>query len=213
MNFFESSVRVPFIVYAPHRFKSRRVAKNISLVDLLPTLLALAAGRQKPPEPIVPIDGHSLSSLLTGDESSWPDLVLGEYLAEGTTAPCFMVKRGAYKYIHCRTDAPQLFDLGDDPKELNNLAGQSSYAAIERALAETVGRWDAEEIATNVVQSQRQRLFTFRSLMQGQVTPWDFQPHRDASKQYTRNHETMDDADRRARIPYREVPTPDVSAD
>jgi choline-sulfatase len=49
--------------------------------------------------------------------------------------------------------------------------------------------------------------------MQGQVTSWDFQPQRDASKQYIRNHETMDDADRRARIPYREVPTPDVSVD
>ena len=213
MSFFESSARVPFIVYAPNRFKSCRVAKNISLVDLLPTLLALAAGQQKPPEPIVPIDGHSLSPLLTGGENSWPDLVLGEYLAEGTTAPCFMVKRGAHKYIHCRTDAPQLFDLDDDPKELNNLAGQSSYAAIERSLAETMGRWDEKEITTSVMQSQRQRLFTFRSLMQGQVTPWDFQPHRDASKQYTRNHETMDDADRRARIPYREAPTPDVSAD
>ncbi len=213
MSFFESSARVPFIVYAPNRFQSRRVAKNISLVDLFPTLLALAAGQQKPPEPIVPIDGHSLLPLLTGDERNWPDLVLGEYLAEGTTAPCFMVKRGTHKYIHCVTDAPQLFDLDDDPKELNNLAGQSSYAAVERSLAETVGRWDAEEITTSVVQSQRRRLFTFQSLMQGQVTPWDFQPQRDAAKQYTRNHETMDDADRRARIPYREAPTPDVSAD
>jgi choline-sulfatase len=205
MSFFESSARVPFIVYAPNRFKSRRVAKNISLVDLFPTLLALAAGKQKPPAPIVPIDGHSLLPLLTGDESNWLDLVLGEYLAEGTTAPCFMVKRGPHKYIDCRTDVPQLFDLDDDPKELNNLAGQSSYAAVERSLAETVGRWDAEEITTSVVQSQRRRLFTFQSLMQGQVTPWDFQPQRDAAKQYIRNHETMDDADRRARIPYREA--------
>lgn len=210
MNFFEPAARVPFIVFAPNRFKPRRVAKNMSLIDLLPTVLALAAGQRKAPEPIVPIDGHSLVPLLTGDESNWPDVVFGEYLAEGTTAPCFMVKQGRYKYIHCTTDAAQLFDLDDDPQELNNLAGQAAYGSVERSLTEMLGRWDTEAITTSVVQSQRRRLFTFQSLMKGRVTPWDFQPHRDASKQYTRNHETIDDADRRARIPYLPAPKPDV---
>ena len=93
MSFFEDSARVPLIVHAPGRFEPRRVAENVSLVDLLPTFLDLA-GIDKPL-----LDGHSLAPLMAGRGEGWPDTALGEYTAEGAVAPLFMVRRGAYKYI------------------------------------------------------------------------------------------------------------------
>src|SRR5687767_3893352 len=43
MSFFESSVRVPLIVSASGRLAARRVAQPVSLLDVAPTLLELAA--------------------------------------------------------------------------------------------------------------------------------------------------------------------------
>lgn len=43
-HFFEWAARIPFIVYAPERYKPGRVKENISLVDLMPTLLDMASG-------------------------------------------------------------------------------------------------------------------------------------------------------------------------
>ena len=63
---------------------------------------------------------------------------------------------------------------------------------------------------TAVIASQKRRRFTNDALQMGEVRPWDFQPHRDASRQYNRNLAgEMYDTDRGARIPYREPPDAD----
>ena len=41
----------------------------------------------------------------TGDDGD----AIGEYCAEMTGDPVYMIRRGAYKYIHCDGDAPLLF--------------------------------------------------------------------------------------------------------
>ena len=48
MSFFEPACRVPLIVHAPGRFAARRVEAAVSLVDMLPTLAALAHGGREP---------------------------------------------------------------------------------------------------------------------------------------------------------------------
>jgi choline-sulfatase len=60
--------------------------------------------------------------------------------------------------------------------------------------SEVVDRWDLGAIERDVRASQRARLAVFRALQHGATYPWDFQPSRVASKQYTRN--TMDVARR-----------------
>jgi choline-sulfatase len=46
--------------------------------------------------------------------------------------------------------------------------------------------------------------------LKGKITPWDFQPFQDASKQYNRNYGAeLYDTDRRARIPFRPEPKKD----
>jgi len=209
MNFFEWSARVPLIFYAPGRFAPRRVDKHVSLVDLLPTCIELAAGSPKL-ELADKIDGQSLVPLLHGDESDWPDTVVGEILCEGAIAPCFMIRRGRYKYVYSEPDPDQLYDLQADPHELENLAGHPEYKEVRRAFnAEIMERWDPQALRQSVIQSQRRRRLVASSLMTGQRTPWDFQPHRDASRQYVRSHMKLDDLERRARFPTPETPDPD----
>ena len=52
--------------------------------------------------------------MLSGDERGRDDLVLMEYTGEGTYAPCMMLRKDGFKYIHCRTDPPMLFNLDKD---------------------------------------------------------------------------------------------------
>src|ERR1700747_2409866 len=124
MCLFENAMRIPLIVRLPQRPSTRRVTKNVSHVDLLPTLLDLATSGQ-PPKTIEPVDGNSLVPLLREDEDDWVDEVFAEYTAEGAIAPCFMVRKDRMKYIWCEQDGGQLFDLAADPHEINDLAGNA----------------------------------------------------------------------------------------
>ena len=45
---------------------------------------------------------------------------------------------GPYKYIYDPRDTAELFDLMKDPLEMNNLAGDPTYATIEKELHEKV---------------------------------------------------------------------------
>jgi choline-sulfatase len=208
MTFFEWSARVPLIVRAAGRFAPRRVASNVSQVDLLPTLLDLAGDGA--PAPLADrIDGHSLVPLLQGDAQGWPDTALSEYLGEGAVAPVLMVRRGRYKYVYSEPDPDQLYDLAADPNELANQAGRAEYQELRRAFAaEVAERWKPHDLRHAVIDSQRRRRLVAAALMAGQHTAWDFQPHRDASKQYMRNHLDLNDLERRARFPTTEAAMP-----
>ncbi len=209
MTFFEWSARVPLIFHARGRFAPRRVAQHVSLVDLLPTLVALA-GDGAQPDFADAVDGHSLVPLLQGDERGWADTALGEYLGEGAVAPVLMIRRGRYKYVYGEPDPEQLYDLVTDLHELNNLAGRAEHEAARRAFeAEVNERWEPRALRRRVIASQRRRRLLAAALMTGRHTPWDFQPHRDASKQYMRNHLDLNELERSARFPFAAPPEPD----
>ena len=93
MSFFEWSVRVPLLFYAPRRFSRHRVNQVVSLVDLLPTLVDLASD-DTTIDFADKLDGQSLVPLMQGDERNASDTALGEILAEGAISPCLMIRRG-----------------------------------------------------------------------------------------------------------------------
>ena len=187
MCFFEWSVRVPMIVHAPGMYRARRVKENVSLLDLFPTFLEWA-GDGDPPELVAPTDGAGLAGLAAGSADGWPDTAYSEYCGEGAESPILMVRRGRWKYIHCEDDPPLLYDLESDPDELENLAGTEAAQAVESELREAVFRqWDPANLKQRVIESQRRRLFLHEALTIGRRTPWDFNPIRDASREYMRD--------------------------
>jgi len=200
MSFREWSNRIPLIVHQPQRFSPRRVTNPVAQVDVLPTLVDIAhdAGAGPRPEPIDPLQGRSLLPLCDGDASNDPDACVSEYLAEGTGAPMLMIRRGQFKYISCSTDAEQLFDLDDDPHELENL---TQHEVLEDFRREAAAYWDSDTMRATVIADQKRRRAVHAALRIGRYQGWDFNPARDASEEYTRSHMDLTRFDITSRFP------------
>ena len=137
--FYEPAVRVPLMLRLPSDEKGR-VAENVSLVDVLPTLLEVA-GLETP----IDLPGDSLLRIArhhaneTTAEAHHHDdryrrtserAVLSEYHHMGMLNAGFMLKRGDYKLCHYVGSEPQLFNVAVDPLENDDLASKPEYAAI-----------------------------------------------------------------------------------
>lgn len=173
-SFYEGSSRIPLMVCWPDHFLPGRVSENVSLVDLLPTFLELAGSGV---EPIEEVAGESLVDLLEGTKSAQSRIVYGENLSEGAVAPLLMVRRGSMKYVWSGVDPAQLFDMGADPLELENLADDPGHAVLRAELDALVhSRWDVVDLAERVLASQTRRAF-LRGLYAGDKAPeWRHSP-------------------------------------
>ncbi|MDH3220512.1 MAG: choline-sulfatase [Gammaproteobacteria bacterium] len=200
MSFREWSNRIPMIVHQPSRFAARRVAAPVAQVDVLPTLVEIAAAATgaQAPAPIDPLQGRSLVPLCEGDDTNDPGACVSEYLAEGTGAPMLMIRRGRHKYICCSTDAEQLFDLDEDPNELENLA---DHALLEDFRRQAAAHWDSDALRQAVIRDQDRRRAVHAALRLGRYQGWDFNPPRDASQEYTRSHMDLTKFDITSRSP------------
>lgn len=154
-HFFEPALRVPlFIKFSDG--PTGRVSTPVSLVDLLPTFMSIAQGPgwQSDTESL---DGADLKSIsLQPANPNRP--VYAEYLAESTTAPIFMIRRGSYKYIESTEDEPLLFDVEKDPHERVNLAIDPVYAKLLATFrSEMAQKWNSAELSEQIKLSQRRR--------------------------------------------------------
>ena len=132
-------VRVPLVIADPADPRpGRRVAAQVRLVDVLPTI----AARLGAPHALE-IEGRDLGPLLRGEESE-PRLAFGGETRVGP--PRWFVRTGTHKYIESAgADAPapgaperELFDLAADPRE------QRDVAALEPELSDALALLLAE---------------------------------------------------------------------
>jgi choline-sulfatase len=204
MSFREWSCRIPAIIHNPSRLTPRRVPQPVAHVDILPTLLDIAAegGVAPRPDAIDPLDGRSLWPLCNGNDAADPDRAVSEYLAEGTGAPMLMIRRGKYKYIACPTDPVQLFDLESDPDERVNLAGQPQHLQrLEEFRTDANDHWNPEQLRTQVIADQQRRRRVHEALRIGKYQGWDYNPARDPAREYTRSHRDLTKFDITSRFP------------
>ncbi|WP_121631569.1 choline-sulfatase [Tropicibacter alexandrii] len=197
MCFYEGSARVPMMVAVPGG-TGARVDDPVSNIDVCPTLCDLAGVDMSEVMPWTA--GESLVPLMNGTARETP--VAMEYAAEGSYAPLVCLRQGRWKYTACDLDPEQLFDLEADPHELVNLAGEAGHAEVlEGFRAQAAERWDLKRFDAEVRQSQARRWVVYEALRQGGYFPWDFQPLRDASERYMRNHMDLNVLEENQRFP------------
>jgi len=137
---YEPSARVPMIVAGPGVQRGQVVDDLVSLIDVYPTLMDIAG--IAPPEGLA---GCSLLPELTGGRAAGrPAWVFSEYHSNFQNTSSFMLRRGDLKYVAYDGYAPQLFNLADDPHEVQDLAPTSGDQVAQmdarlRAIVDTEG--------------------------------------------------------------------------
>ncbi len=179
-SFYEFSSRVPMILNFPDGWAAgKKCPQPVSLIDLAPTILQLAGIDEW-----LPMDGRSLLPCIEGKEMD--RIAFSESHTNGVYEPCFMIRKGQYKYIYIRNEDGQLFDLEEDPGEWNNLCGDPSYAEVETELRSRI----LESFDPNAVEEELQVSILNRSVIKQankiNDTHWDYFPPFDATKQYCR---------------------------
>jgi arylsulfatase A-like enzyme len=120
-TFHESSLRVPLILRWPGRFAENETSDALAeIIDVYPTLIeALGMGSRDA------CLGRSLVPLLEGQDSPFRESQLSEIIYGGDRRVCLRTEEHKYA-VRQNGDGYMLFDLGSDPHEQHNMAGQET---------------------------------------------------------------------------------------
>jgi arylsulfatase K len=186
-SMYEGSARVPFVAAGPEIVPGTVVDDVASLIDIYPTFMDMT-GLPKPEN----LEGHSLLPEMRAEPSDRPDWALSTYHDSACNATTFMLRTGDWKYIKYVGYEPQLFNLAEDPDELNNLADERPevVAQLDAKLKEIVDydevddrvtaydkrafrRWRMEKRSEGTYEQEMARVYSgFDRLSEDQVEPW-----------------------------------------
>jgi arylsulfatase A-like enzyme len=132
---YEEGLRMPFLVRWPGRIEKGSVSDGMILnVDFAPTMLE-AAGLEPDPE----MQGRSFLELTQGNvPSDWREsMYYRYYYSHFETEPHYGIRTYRYKLIHFdRIDQWELYDLEQDPHEMENLYGKPGSEELTQKLKE-----------------------------------------------------------------------------
>jgi len=133
---YEETYRIPLMIRLPEQ-APRKDDSLVSLVDLCPTILAFAGDR----EPETGRDGLSLRPYLLEEASEPRNTVVGEFHGLVTPFTQRMAIDKRYKYVWNMGDMDELYDLSEDPYELNNRIEDRTALAHVRRLQQELLQW------------------------------------------------------------------------
>jgi arylsulfatase A-like enzyme len=120
----EGSTHVPLVMAGPGIVRDQTSKRPVSLLDLYPTLLELAA---LPPRPDV--DGVSFVPLLRNPAGPWEHPAL---TTSGFNNHALRTER--WRYIRYADGSEELYDHDADPLEHTNVASKPEFAGIKADL-------------------------------------------------------------------------------
>lgn len=136
---YDACIHIPFVVSYPAKITASRLDTNLILnIDIAPTLADLAGVPD-----VSRFDGQSFLPLLSDPYHKWRDGFLIEHYQTdedegGMTAlvPGYVgFRTHQWKYVQYATGERELYDLLNDPFEMNNLSAQPQYEETMRTLA------------------------------------------------------------------------------
>ena len=137
---YEESLRMPLIMKLPGDSEAREIGQLVQNIDFAPTFLDLA-GIKIPEE----MQGVSLLPLMEGkDSEGWRESIYYhyyEYPGGGHSVKRhYGIRTERYKLIHFYDDIDswELFDLEQDPREMNNLISDPDYTEIFEELKKSL---------------------------------------------------------------------------
>ncbi len=117
-NMYDHSVRVPLMVYGKGIPENTRLDMPVYLQDIMPSTLELA-GIEIPEY----IDFKSLFPLIRGEQRVQYDAIYGAYQDEQR-----MITEDGFKLIiYPRVPVARLYNLMEDPQEMNDLANDPEF--------------------------------------------------------------------------------------
>jgi len=136
--FYDELIHVPLMVRDPARAKEGVTTDRVvSLVDLAPTLLALA-GQRVP----VSMQGRSLVPVMKDPRTRrHADECFLEHEQKGGAIPARGIVSEQYKFVDYPESGRVLYDLKRDPLEQHNAVGDAEYAAVVRVLSLRLEAW------------------------------------------------------------------------
>jgi len=137
---YRESVQVPLIVRGPGVSRGGSTRQLGSNVDLTPTFLDIANARGRATKPV---DGISLLPYLHGRSSRRRGYVLLEFFDPHKYHPYRGLQGNRYTYVQYPgegADQTELYDLANDPFQLENLAGKHRYRKVQDRLRKELRR-------------------------------------------------------------------------
>ena len=133
--FYEESSHIPLMISFPGEIKKEtKVDGYVSNVDLFSTILDYLAIEEHPS------DGKSLRGLIDGTDKKHGEYVVTEWDYRGPVAPNYMIVKDGWKliipYTKESTVINAMYNLNEDPNEMNNLLGKNPNRANYEAQAE-----------------------------------------------------------------------------
>lgn len=129
----EGGIRVPFVMSYPERLKSGiTYNKAISSLDLTPTFVALAGGVTTKKDKL---DGVNIFPYITKEIKGTPhETMMWRFTISAG------IRKGNWKLVRLPDRLPMLFNLDNDPSELNNVADQ--HRDLVESMLKELGDWD-----------------------------------------------------------------------
>lgn len=125
---YEESIRIPAVVrYDPLTRRARTDDNLVLNIDLAPTFAELAG------VPARGVDGQSLLPVLETPSAQWREDFLVEHLRAGARdeVPTYCQVRSAdWSYIKYETGEEELYDMTQDPYQLQNVAGDEAQGQV-----------------------------------------------------------------------------------
>jgi arylsulfatase A-like enzyme/thioredoxin-like negative regulator of GroEL len=162
---YEATQRIPLLMSGPGLPRGRVVEAPVRLIDVAPTLLALAGAK-----PLVGAGGEDLRPLIRGSERE-PRVAYMETLAtqlDFRWSPLLGLRTARFKYI--RAPRPELYDLQADPDEIHNRASEEPEmaAALDRDLESRLSASRPPRADVDLSEQDRERLQSLGYLVPAQ---------------------------------------------